>query len=95
MTPNELNRDVRQLFRRWNYHIATGHYELNERETKNYEHNEREMKRELDRLFGADNGFEYMTKRSLMMILAMNQSLRIIPLHHLASGINTVKLFKS
>ncbi len=77
MTKQELNRDIKRLWVR---------YENKDSELDVYEALE-EMRQELKRLYYADDDFEYMNLRSIKIMIRLNLSLRVVPLHQFGLGI--------
>jgi hypothetical protein len=83
MTKQELNRDVKRLFK--NYYEASKVNPSNEY----WEWIEKTVKPELKRLYYADTNFSALTLTSLKMMLRLNVSLRVIPFHHFGLSIDT------
>ena len=77
MTKQELNRDIRKLYKRFlDYRL------------KNFCDTEHEaLRKELQRLYYANTSLEYLTKKSLLIMIRLNVALRVIPLHQFGSQI--------
>lgn len=71
MTKRELNRDIKRLYKQW-------------QDRKDLS-NEEQLKKELRRLWYADQQKNETTLQSLKMLLIINQSLRVITLHQIAT----------
>ena len=81
MTKAELNTDVRRLYKRFkgNRHFNTALWSREDWDAYSKEDNE--IKREFKRLYRADNSCEYLNFKSFRMMITMNLSLRVQPLH--------------
>jgi hypothetical protein len=82
MKPNELNRDIKRL-----------HLEIRNNASKMssddfFEYLENTAKIEFKRLFRADDTFEYLSKDSILRMIQMNLTWRIIPFHQFGLGIH-------
>ena len=69
MTKHELNRDVKRLYKQYINSIS---FDTSEK-----------MIREYKRIYYADPKGEYLTNLSLRMMIRMNHTFRIIPLHQM------------
>lgn len=67
MTPQELNRDIKRLRKYVKEQIPFSDDEY--------------VKKELSRLYYADDKFQYMNKESVITLLRLNVRFRAIPLH--------------
>jgi hypothetical protein len=76
MTPQELNRDIMRLLKRARKYV--GPYDGAE---------EAAIGKELDRLYSADDTFEYMSHRSMKIMLRLNLRFRVIALHRFGARI--------
>jgi hypothetical protein len=66
MTPRQLNRDYKRLARRTvAWRNSDNHWDSDK---------EAQIKKELSRLFYADQEFKYVNKNSILIFLALNQS---------------------
>lgn len=78
MTKQELNRDIKRLWKRF---VS--------RRTKEYDKKiEEELRSEFKRLYYADKDMTYMNANSLRWMLRMNLSLRVVNLHNFGLGID-------
>ena len=75
MTAAELNRDIKRLG-----NTVEKLHQLNNQDIY-FKEIETMVKPEFMRLYLADSQFEYMNKKSILIMLRLNLSLRIIPLH--------------
>ncbi len=80
MTTQELNRDIKRL------------KNLVVNCPPNQEVDETYMKKEIRRLFYADDTFEYMNRSSILTLIRLNGRFRAIPLHVFGLRINLDKL---
>lgn len=86
MTPQELNRDIKKLYK--NYVKA-------EKEMSNgafFKYVEDSIKHEWARLYDADTGLDYMNVESIKILLVLNRKLRIMPPKNFGLYINESKL---
>jgi hypothetical protein len=86
MTKQELNRDIKRLFRNWRIAsdgIATEEY-FSEVEPK--------MKKEFQRLYFADSEFKYISRDNILRLVILNRRHRVIPFHQFATQVNEDKL---
>lgn len=72
MTKQELNRDIKRLWKESLKPMTP--YEATQKEYK--------------RLFYADRGLEYMNKESIKIMLVLNSQYRFIPLHTFSLNIS-------
>jgi len=86
MTKTELNRDIKRLKNRANKFYEKLHSELK----ANSEFEEDELKSELHRLYYADKEMKHMNKDSVLVMLRLNQKLRVIPLHQFGLYIDII-----
>ena len=75
MTPKELNRDIARLG-----NAVEKLHQLNDQDVY-FKEVETTVKPEFKRLYLADSQFEYMNKKSILIMLRLNLQFRIIPLH--------------
>lgn len=75
MTAAELNRDIKRLA-----NTVEKLHTLNDHDTY-FKEVETTVKPEFKRLYLADSQFEYMNKKSILIMLRLNLQFRIIPLH--------------
>lgn len=84
MEKHELNRDIKRLAGNLDRFSAeakrTGNNDI-------YFSREPALKKEYERLYGADDDFEYMNKTSILLMIRMNLRLRVIPLHQFGNKI--------
>lgn len=73
MTKNELNRDIKKLKSEF-YRIGFWDLEYQEQQKP-------ALIKEFKRLYDADRNFEYMNKDSILTMLRLNLTYRIIDLH--------------
>lgn len=78
MTKQELNRDIKRLWKSYEDFINTDPYN---REKK------AEIISEYERLYYADEDFDYMNKRSVLIMVALNRALRVIEFHQFGRSI--------
>lgn len=86
METKALNRDIKRLAR--NFEKAKNNLDMPEY----FEYIDETVKPEFKRLFDMDKGFEYISRDSILILLSMNISLRIVPLHVFGSHINLTNL---
>jgi len=79
MTKNELNQDIRKLYKEF-VKISSG------KGSKKYPDSE-SMKKELNRLYSADRGVNNMTLSTLKMVLRMNANIQAIPHHRFGQNV--------
>lgn len=73
MTKNELNRDVKRLYKQWNdFRVFSNTNEYKEWMDKVFKH-------EYRRLYMADTTLKYITKDNLLRMVKMNQHSQVIP----------------
>lgn len=75
MTAAELNRDIKRLA-----NTVEKLHQLNDQDTY-FKEVETTVKPEFKRLYLADSQFEYMNKKSILIMLRLNLQFRIIPLY--------------
>ena len=75
MTAAELNRDIKRLG-----NTVEKLHQLNNQDIY-FKEIETMVKPEFMRLYLADSQFEYMNKKSILIMLRLNLSFRFIPLH--------------
>ena len=82
MTNQELNRDIKRLFVKYTK-SRTSEDTSNwiQKDWDNYERQENELKAEFKRLYYADSNFNALNKNSILMMLRMNNTLRVITFH--------------
>jgi hypothetical protein len=85
MTKRELRKQVKALHRKWRLCVSPNQV----KSFTDYEPLE-ECAKEYEKLYDVDREFEYHTIETLKMMLVMNQSMRVIPLHHFANYIRTI-----
>lgn len=77
MTKQELNRDIKRVYKAYKNRIEP----KTDSDWQEYNKQMDYIKSELKRLYGADKEFEYMTKLSILMMLELNRKVRAIPFH--------------
>tara|TARA_R110000803_G_scaffold78075_3_gene143140 strand:- start:15633 stop:15881 length:249 start_codon:yes stop_codon:yes gene_type:complete len=82
MTKQELNRDVKRLYKRWFSLYGVAKTTATEENTK----------REFKRLYHADSSFESLNRENILRMLKMNNSMRVIVLHQFGLMIDEKKL---
>lgn len=70
MTTAQLNRDIKRLGKSYDKFI-----------NDNTLSDDKTVKDEVTRLYYADREFQYMSKKSVLILLRVNLSVRAIPLH--------------
>ena len=80
MKTSELNRDIKRLSKDW-----TKAKELSNDEY--FELVENILKPELRSLYYADRKFKYLNKKSILIMLSLNLSHRVIPFHRFGMNI--------
>lgn len=82
MTNQELNRDIKRLFVKYtNSRVSEDTSKWSVQDWNNYEAKQNELKKEFNRLYHADRNFDALNKNSLLMMLAMNNNLRVVAFH--------------
>lgn len=79
MTTQELNRDINRLYKA---------IEKSKGKESYYEDLENVHSKEFKRLYNADNNFEYMNKKSILILMVLNRRFRFIPFHNFGININ-------
>jgi hypothetical protein len=75
MTNAEVNRDIKRLFKVYTIHCAC------DDATIFFEWMERYGNKEFLRLYHADLDLTVMNKKSILMLMKMNRTLKVIPFH--------------
>ena len=83
MTKQELNRDINRLWKKRNELLSD---EIDSDIYYNWLENE--GLKEFNRLYRSDQTFEYMNKKSILIMYRLNQSHRFVPFHNF--GINAI-----
>jgi hypothetical protein len=86
MTTQELNRDVKKVFKR--YYTARNKNE----NTPEYWDERKLIEKEVDRLYRADTSLSSLSKDNLLRLLSLNVCLRTIPFHQFGLMIDESKL---
>lgn len=81
MTTQELNRDVKRLYKAFLDKKSDNTASWTNKDWNDLERKDNELKEEFKRLYYADRNFDYMSKQSLLIMLAINNSLRVITFH--------------
>lgn len=81
MTTQELNRDVKRLYKAFLDKRSDNTSSWTNKDWNDLERKDNELKEEFKRLYYADRNFDYMSKQSLLIMLAINNSLRVITFH--------------
>lgn len=81
MTIQELNRDIKRLYKRFLNKRSENTSNWSNKDWQEYEQNENELKAEFKRLYYADRNFEVLNITTLKIMIAINNSLRVIPFH--------------
>jgi hypothetical protein len=94
MTARELNRDWKRLGKKAALQQIAGakNEDWTPEQWEHYESVENEIEKETLRLFNADPSFCYANKKSVLIFMVLNQRIRIVPLHHIASEVNIQRL---
>jgi hypothetical protein len=79
MTKQELNRDIKRLFKKFHDWMMQEHTDWDKCE---------ELKKEFNRLYNADQQFEYISRENILRLVILNRRHRIIPFHQFGTGIN-------
>lgn len=82
MTKAQLNRDVKNLFKNFEKIKSQDNY---------YEQVEI-LKKEYQRLYNADNKFEYLTRDNILRMMVLNRKHRVIQFHQFGIFIEDEKL---
>ena len=80
MTKQEINRDIKRLYKRFN----TGPYDVtdwNAEQWRAHEQEKQEENEEFKRLYKADTTLKSMNRKSILMLYRINQARRIIQFH--------------
>jgi hypothetical protein len=74
METSELNRDYKRLYKK-RLKLVNGN------DSAKYYKAEPEIKKELSRLYGADNNFQYINKTSVLIFMELNRIFQVQPMH--------------
>jgi hypothetical protein len=86
MTKQELNRDIKRLFKE--FKKAAENLEI-----EKYFEVAEELKKEFRRLYDADRELKYVSKDNILRMLILNRRHRVIPFHQFGTGIDEDKLY--
>jgi len=81
MTIQELNRDIKRLHKLFLNRRNENTTNWTNKDWDEYQSYDDKIKAEFKRLYYADKDFEAMNKQSLLILLSINSSMRIIALH--------------
>jgi hypothetical protein len=84
MTKQELNRDYKRLYKRydqWEQGIGSLSNSSDQKVRDAYREEYTKMSVELNRLYRADKEFDYSNKNSILIAIKLNNSMRVVPLH--------------
>lgn len=81
MTKQELNRDIKRLYKSFLNKKSGDTRTWTREDWTAFENENEKIQKEFKRLYFADKNLEYITLNSLKMLLVVNNSMRIIPLH--------------
>ena len=81
MTNQELNRDIKRLYKKFLNRRTGDTTNWTLTDWKNYEDYDNEIKTEFYRLYKADENFDALNITTLKMLLNINNALRVIQFH--------------
>ncbi len=81
MTNQELNRDIKRLHKAFLNKRNDNTTNWTNKDWSEFTKYEDNLKEEFKRLYYADRNFEVINKQGILIMLALNNSLRVIPFH--------------
>jgi len=81
MTNQELNRDIKRLYKEFLNKRGGDTTNWSNQDWNEYTAKEDAFKKEFHRLYHADKNFEVVNKQGILMMIVLNNSLRVIPFH--------------
>ena len=81
MTIQELNRDIKRLHKSFLNRRNDNTSDWTNKDWDEYQSYTDKLKDEFKRLYYADRNFDAMNKQSLLILLAINNSLRVVAFH--------------
>lgn len=90
MTPRELNREIKSLGFRFKAEFLDAGLTMSspQKDWNTMDKNLKEMRKEFERLYQADRSFSIMNQTSILIMLRLNATLRVVPQHLFGAYIN-------